>query len=68
MILKVNCCKDITKHLVNKEHQKSFKHESIKCVLMKKIYKRETFISKGSMAFKQEIMGYKIYFFVPDVL
>ena len=34
----------------------------------KKIYKRETFVSKGSMAFKQEIMGYKIYFFVPDVL
>ena len=24
IILKVNCRKDITKHLVNKEHQKSF--------------------------------------------
>ena len=56
IILKLSCHKDITKHLVNKENQNSFKHESIKCTLMGKIYKRETFVSKGSMAFKHEIM------------
>ena len=52
MILKVNCRKDITKHLVNNELQKSFKHESMKYVLMKKNLQTRNFCLKRIYGFQ----------------